>query len=203
MLLYGYIVVVLFGVSGSDPISPGAISAPGPGIQSRIGGVLNVLDEPSLGEGDEGGPLYLARVEPGDEFQVLTSIRNTGPLPITLLGPKRFNVAPTSPGVTEILSALWIAPTAENSVFPAATELVPFAPMDLGPGEQVSIVLTFTGGVCADPDGQTKPPWNPNQLSYRTGPGFSFVYEVALWRKVGILWPQFDLDVATKRGCDV
>jgi hypothetical protein len=73
--------------------------------------------------------------------------------------------------------------------------------MYLAPGQEVSIVLTFTGGVCADPNGPHKPPWNPDLLSFSTGPGFSFVYEVALWRRAGTLWPKFDLDVGANPVC--
>jgi hypothetical protein len=163
-------------------------------VESRAGGVVS--DPDGSGPWEE-VPLYRVAVKPGEEFQVLTSIRNKGPLPITLLGPMNFDVsaAMADPQDDSFVSAIWIAPNAANSVFPSDMDLIPFRPIALAPGEEVPLVLTLTAGPCADPNGQFKPPWTPSQLSYTTARGFSFVYEVALWRKVGTLWPQFDLDV--------
>jgi hypothetical protein len=192
VILYVQLFVV-FGLGRAEPIDAGAVAAPGPGVESRRGGVIHVVDNHIV---YRGAPFYRVAAEPGDEFQVLTSIKNVGPIPITLLGPLRTDIdTAADPEVAYVLSAIFLAPSATNSVYPASADLITFSPVALGPGEEVSLVLAFTGGACADPNGQFKPPWNPSQLSFTTGPGFPFVYELALWRKVGTLWPQFDLDV--------
>ena len=184
-----YVNILLLLSSSYDPIGRGTVYAPGPGIDSVGFGEIYPFDEGSVGLGD--GPLYRTSVGPGQEFRVLTSIRNKGPVPITLLGPTAASIGASTPGVVAFISGVWLAKDAETGAFPSSSTLTPFEPTPLGPGEQVPVVLVFTGGTCADPAGNES----------RGIRGREFVYELGFWHRVGVFWPQYEISVRADFGC--
>jgi hypothetical protein len=145
------------------------------------------------------GPLYRIKVAPGQRFSVLTSVRNKGLLPVTLLGPKHHRpVDASTPGVDWFLAEIWSAPVDNEGVFPDESQLQPFRPVTIGPGGQAALVLVLEGGACADPNGVAD---RGTDLSYRITGVWSIVYELAFWRRESSVFPQFEISVPVDKSC--
>lgn len=178
-----------------DPIAKGSIYAPGPGIEVSRGGRIECFDISN--PCSMSGPLYRIKVAPGQKFTVLTSIRNKGPFPITLLGPGHLPVDASTPRVDWFLAEIWSAPDADEGVFPDASQLQPFRPIAVWPGEQAPVVLVLEGGACADPGGVED---RGTELNFSIS-NFSVIYEFAFWHRESALFPQFEISVPVDRSC--
>ena len=127
------------------------------------------------------GPLYVYRVRPGELFTVVMTVQNTSPVPVTLLGRRESDTSPYG-------LALLRDSTAASS---DPSNLLPFRPTRLAPGEAVTVALVSSGESCADPTSDTAAAgWMQAWL---------FVYDVFGWRREGNVWPHFSV---ASLGCE-
>jgi hypothetical protein len=183
-----------------DPLVVGSTSGAGPELTElrRDGDWRDETRENAPGE-MRVGPNFVYRVGPGEAFTYIISVRNNGPLTVTLLG----RLPPEGPTTTPIYSAGDDVPNGlgllrDPGVISATrTDVVPFHPVQLGPGQEVTLVVADVGGRCAD---STAPVLvdPPNVRNPRVLP---FVFEVLGWRQVGTVWPQFEVTVPSRPGC--
>jgi hypothetical protein len=162
-------------------VSEGAVSGPGPDVSEirSDGPPFFDLD----GQAAVRGPNYVYRVRPGDAYTYVVSVRNDGPLPITLLGMPAGGAA----------SGLGLLrdPT-DTSAEPA--NVVAFHPVELSPGTEVALVVAAVAGPCADPTLAEEPPvvrWPTGVVAVN----FAFVYDIFGWRRVDDIWAPFAVTV--------
>ena len=197
-----FIVVVALVITVLDPfrepLSPGSMAAAPGSVESR-----DITSDPYEDTGTVYGSQdteYIYRVRPGDTFTTIVTVRNTGSFaPITLLGlpggPDDTTGAVT-PGSVSVPTGLGLLrdPSAPSL---APGEVLPFHPVTLAPGEEVGVVIGNLAGPCADPAANV-----PDQGSdRRAAVGIPFVYETFGWRRVGEVYPPFQVTVAATPGC--
>jgi hypothetical protein len=177
-----------------DPLSAAEPFAPGPSVaevradgQWQDDSIEHAMSwswspgEPCLTECS--GPRYIFRLNPGERFAVVVTVRNDGPLPITLLGRESFDGASRSFGLALL----------RNPDLPAdAPNLLPFQPVELPPGGSVSVAMIKTAESCAKAQADV-------DRGDTGATGYPFVYELLGWRRVGYVWPHFAVTVA---GCE-
>jgi hypothetical protein len=197
-----FIVVVGLVINALDPfrepLSPGSMAAAPGSVESR---------DISSDRYDETGTVdvsqdteYVYRLSPGDTYTTIVTVRNTGSVaPITLLGLPRDPDGATgaaTPGSVTVPTGLGLLrdPSAPSL---APGEVLPFHPVTLAPGEEVGVVIGNLAGPCADPAAIV-----PAQGSDpRPAVGIPFVYETFGWRRVGEVYPPFQVTVAGTPGC--
>lgn len=129
------------------------------------------------------GPRYLYRVQPDERYWWLATIRNDGPLPVTLLGRLETGIVPSPIGLGLLR---------DPGKLPAdPANLRPFEPVILAPWATVTGAMVTEADSCADPAGSSD--WG----GYATA--HPFVYDVLGWRRVGYVYPHFSV---TETGCD-
>jgi hypothetical protein len=197
------LIVALSAVSDHDPIVYGSVSGPGPEV-TDVRSDANWFDEKDQsGWGESfGAPHYVFRLRPGDAFSYLISVRNDWPLPITVLGLSRsdydvlaarqsaFDYMPTGLGLLRDPTYV----SAEQG------RVIPFHPIVLAPGDEVTLVVAASAGSCADPAGEADPATPPG-VTLWDNRRLTFVYEVAGWRRVGVTYPAVGVTVPTTAGC--
>jgi hypothetical protein len=140
-------------------------------------------------------PRYIARVAPGQAFAMYVSIRNTGPLSITIEGWERNPNEDSAAGVRSLVTSLGSLPGFIEPENATAADVRPFAPMPVATGSSVTFVIQFAGGPCADP---AAPDPGSNQTRFETHP---VVYDVLGWRRTGDLWFPFEVTVPGDPHC--
>jgi hypothetical protein len=181
-------------VGNWDPLSAADPFAPGPTVAEVLRDGLWHDDsiehassygwgpgEPCLAECP--GPRYLYRVQPGERYWWLETIRNDGPLPVTLLGRRATDIQPSPIGLGLLRDPSVLSADPAN--------LRPFEPVVLGPGATVTVAVVQEADACADPAGSSA--WG------RYAMGSPFVYDVLGWRRVGHVYRHFSV---TEAGCD-
>jgi hypothetical protein len=180
-----------------DPLTLGLMAAAPGSVESRDSGGV-VFDE--TGAGLEDGTEYIYRVRPGEAFTSIVTVQNRGRVgPVTILG------LPRDPGVTtaSLLPGSVSVPTGlgllrdPGVISDARGDVVPFHPVTLWPGEQITVVVANIAGPCADPTANV-----PDRGSDSRDPDVTeFVFETFGWRRVGNVFPPFQITVAAKPGC--
>jgi hypothetical protein len=144
-------------------------------------------------------PRYIYRVETGEPFTYLVSVRNNGPLPIRLLGLPAPDL-PLDERLVQSESA-WtgLGLLRDPAVVSADPhDVVPFQPVDLAPGEEIVVVVAEMGGACADPALSPPRPADPNQYTIS---GIAFVYEMLATRDTVFMSLPFENTVPSTPGC--
>ena len=189
---------VLTGTIVFDPIRYGSVYGPGPEVDEVTAGghwydeaAGDIVPRPAA-------PEYVFRVSPGDAFSVILSVRNVWPIPITVLGLVQ-SPGQATPETLQGNDAAWnglglLRDPAVVSALPQ--DVVPFHPVNLLPGQEVTLVLAYVAGECADPTAGL-----PVELPYSYNPGISLVYDVFGWRAVGRTYPPFDQAIPVREGC--
>lgn len=165
-----------------DPLAYAEPSGPGIGFyESRPGGQWqedyaehqwSVEQYPNCESGC-GGPLYVYSVRPGELFTFVVTVQNTSPVPVTLLGRVATNESPSG-------LALLRDPDSASS---DPSNLEPFRPTLLAPGQAVTVAIIQSGWACADPT---------STFAAAGGmQGWGLVYDVFGWRRLGDVWPHF------------
>jgi hypothetical protein len=130
-----FLVVVLGGLAFvnlmPDPLGPGSVSGTDPV------GLLETFEDV------DGVEVQRYRYEPGASFLTLASVRNDGPLAITLVGlvEPQADIAETAVMWPE---ALLLLPDGAGTVGPE--ESVPFAPVTLEPGRERAVWIQWRVG---------------------------------------------------------
>ena len=194
------LIVLVLASTSFELIKPGSIAGPGLGVaEVRSDGLTREGSSTTWTESRD-SPHYVVRVSPGEPFTVLASLRNTGPLPIRLLGWRKPELSFGSGSRARLDDyVVGLAFPRDPTAPSAAPEgVVPFHPVDIAPGAELAVVIVGLGGECADPDAAV-PAQDPNHQIFRA---FPFVFEVLGWHRVGELWPPFELSVASRPGCE-
>ena len=113
------------------------------------------------------GPRYVYRVHPGDSYASTVTIRNDGPVPITLLGR-----AGSGGRVTYGLALL----RDPSNLSADAGNLRPFEPVSLGPGGTITVATVHQAPPCANPAADVS-------TGGRHAIAYPFVYELLGWRR--------------------
>ena len=181
-----------------DPLMQGSVSAAPGAAETRDGGGVVLFDE--TGSPPEDGTEYVYRLSPSQTFTNLVTVRNSGRVsPVTILG------LPRDPGVTtaSLLPGSVSVPTGlgllrdPNVISNLPGDVVPFHPVTLWPGEEVVVVVANVAGACADPAAIV-----PVRGSDSRDPDeIQFVYETFGWRRVGNVFPPFQVTVAANPSC--
>jgi hypothetical protein len=196
-------VAIIYGIASTafqpfdDPLTLGSVAAAPGSVESRdAGGVM--FDE--TGGGLEEATEYVYRVRPGEAFTSIVAVRNGGRAgPVTILG------LPRDPGVTtaSLLPGSVSVPTGlgllrdPDVISDAPGDVVPFHPVTLWPGEEITVVVANVAGPCADPAAIV-----PDRGSDSRDPDETqFVFETFGWRRVGNVFPPFQITVAGTPGC--
>ena len=169
-------------VPAHHPVSEGAVFGPGPDVSEIRPDGPQYIDPAGLQAAGR-GPNYVYRVRAGGAYTYIVSLRNDGPLPITLLG------VPAS-GTASGLGLLR-DPT-DSSAEPG--NVVAFHPVELSPGAEAAVVVAAVAGPCADPTLVDEPPvvrWPTGVERVR----FAFVYDMLGWRRVDHIWAPFAVTV--------
>ncbi|MEW6226079.1 MAG: hypothetical protein AB1627_15755 [Chloroflexota bacterium] len=169
-------------VTAPHPVSEGAVFGPGPDVSEIRSDGPPYIDPAGL-QAPGRGPNYVYRVRPGGTYTYVVSLRNDGPLPITILG------MPAGGSASGL--GLLRDPT-DGSAKPA--NVVAFHPVELSPGAEVALVVAAVAGPCADPTLADEPPvvrW-PTGVETVT---FAFVYDILGWRTVDHIWAPFAVTV--------
>jgi hypothetical protein len=184
-----------------DPVAQGSVFEPGLLVrETRYDGIAYHNDDES--DHRFTAPRHVYRVGPGQSYGYFVSVRNSGPLPFTLLGlPQRD--APANEllvGTDSVIGGLGLLrdPTVVSA---RASDVVPFHPVDLAPGDEVVILVGEIAGDCADPSA-TLPPRPADPLSYEIQ-GISFIYEMLATRSIAWISLPFETTVPTRPGCVV
>jgi hypothetical protein len=148
-----------------SPLEPGSTSGSGLGVtQARDDGIdpfllqfrpglVDVTDQPPVsGSSVFDGPRSVYAVAPGQPLTYMVSVKNSWPIGIRLVGRWRDSSAPTD--ATEPIGATpaGLSLLREENVLdwgPESTK--PFAPVDLAPGQEVTLVVAEVARDCADP----------------------------------------------------
>jgi hypothetical protein len=171
------------------PLGPGSFSGSGLGVtEARDDGIdpflvklrpgsVEVTEQPPVsGSSVFDGPRSVYAVAPGRPLTYLVSLRNSWPIGIRLLGRWRDSTAATDAteptGSTPTGLSLLREPDVVLDAGPDATK--PFAPVDLAPGEEVTLVVAEVGRDCADPTKAVPARRDSESFSI---PSIEFVYE--------------------------
>ena len=197
-----FIIVVALVINALDPfgepLGPGSMAAAPGSVESRD---ITSDQHEETGTVDVGQDTeYIYRLRPGDTYSTIVTVRNTGPVaPITLLGlpggpddttgaqPPSSLTVPTGLGLLHDPSSTSLAPG----------DVLPFHPVTLSPGEEVGVVIGNVAGPCADPTAIVADQGSDS----RPAVGIPFVYETFGWRRVGDVYPPFQVTVAGTPGC--
>ena len=131
------------------------------------------------------GPRWVYRLRPGEAYTYIASVRNDGPLPITVLGRERIETRPGPYGLGLLRDPAKLSADPSN--------VIPFSATTLWPGQAVAIVFIDAEGSCANPAATL----GPTGASVASLPGL--VYDVLGWRTKDTVFPRFETTVA---GCD-
>ena len=203
---FGLIVVasmVLTSLGSIDPILYGSTGGPGPEVTEVRDGEGTWFDEtvePPEDRLQGAVPNYVFRVQPGDAFSTLVSIRNTWPVPITVLGLYREGGTTTDmllAGADAVQNGLGLLRDTTR-ISAEAGDVVPFQPVALGPGEEVVLVVAWVAGSCADPTADVT---FHGSESWAARPFVNVVYDVLGWRRQGWTYGPFDISVPSTPGC--
>jgi hypothetical protein len=168
-----------------EPLGVGSASGPGTGLSE-------VIHYPRSGTD------FIYRVKPNEAFTYLVTVRNNGPVAVTLLGLRRDPTANASPPPARDYVSNGLGLLRDPNVVSAdPTNVVSFHPVDLAPDQEVTVVVAWLGGSCANPAGT----WHVDTDLEQSSILVRFVYEVAGWRRVGTIYPPFDISVPTTPGC--
>jgi hypothetical protein len=171
------------------PLEPGSFGGSGLGVtEARNDGIdpffeqlrpglVQVTDQPPVSGGSVfDGPRSVYAVVPGQPLTYIVSVQNSWPIGIRLLGRWRDSTAPTDAtepiGSTPTGLSLLREPDAVLDAGPDATK--PFVPVDLAPGEEVTLVVAEVGRDCADPTKAV--PARQDEEAFKI-PRIQFVYE--------------------------
>jgi hypothetical protein len=152
----GYVAVTF------DPLRTGSVSGTDPS------GLLATIED------HDGGVLHLYKYAPGVSFLTLASIRNDGPIAITLLG---LEAAPANAPDNALIwpDTLLLLPDGPGTVGP--DESVPFAAVAIEPGRDRAVWIRWRVGTSCVP-GQD-PPYPP-ESGVGLGPRIPFRWSI-LW----------------------
>jgi hypothetical protein len=168
-----------------DPLSVGFAGGPGTGLSE-------VIHYPRSGTD------YIYRVKPNEAFTYLVTVRNRGPVVVTLLGLLRDPDATASPPPARSYVSNGLGLLRDPSFISAdPSNVVPFHPVELAPDQEVTVVVAWLGGSCANPAGT----WHVDTDLEQSSIIARFVYEAVGWRRVGEVYPRFDISVPTTPGC--
>jgi hypothetical protein len=96
-------------------------------------------------------------VSPGETFSIAGVVRNSGVLPLTILGLDGTRATRANPHVASIVGMGWVPQPVEDGrvhLLSAHPESASAAwPLTLGPGEEAAILLVGRAGPCAEPGG--------------------------------------------------
>lgn len=176
-----------------DPLSAADPYAPGPMVAEVLHDGQwqdDEVDEAASWSWSEGepclsecsGPRYLYRVQPDEPYWWLESVRNDGPLPVTLLGRPDMDLHPSPFGLALLRDPAVLSAEPAN--------LRAFEPVLLGPGATVTVAFTTQGERCADPAGSSG--WGRYMTAH------PLIYDVLGWRREGDVWPHVSV---TEAGC--
>jgi hypothetical protein len=128
------------------------------------------------------------RVGPGQAFTHIESFRNNSIVPVTVLGRESSpeSIGPEGLGILRDPSNL----TADPS------NVEPFHPVTVWPGQEVALVVVDSGWACADPAAALHSTGS-NSPGGRLLP--ALVYDVMGWRRTGSVHGHFEITIA---GCD-
>ena len=197
---FGVSIVVVIASSAAITLEPGSISGPGLGVaETRSDGLTRWGTSASWRESTK-SQHYIIRVAPGEAWTVLASVRNTGPLPMQLVGWLRPEIAYGSQSGAKLDDYVVGLALPRNSKSPSAmpSDIVPFHPVEIAPGGELVFVIVGVGGECADPSAVVLRQ-DPSRQVHREYP---LVFNVMGWQRSGVLWPQFDATVASRSGCE-
>ena len=188
-----------------DMVVTGSVAASGPEVAEVMPGGI-APDEVSGLPGATVVERYVYRVGPGEAFAFVVSVKNLSPLPITILGlpADAPDAVPASPANQDYLwngLGLLRDPTLVSAAPP---DVVPFHPVNLASGDEVTLVVAAVGGACADPAGEIPPTavTNTDGLSIAPGArGMGIVYDLLGWRVHGSFRPLADVVVPVRPGC--
>jgi len=180
------------GWSQGDKVVAGSVVAPGPDVSAVTADGV-VADETTDWWDERGVERYVYRVAPGEAFSYVVSVRNTSPLPITILGLPSAAEGPV--GSDYHWNGLGLL--RDPAIVSAAPEdVVPFQAVNLDSGEEVVLVVAAAGGSCADPTADVV-------TKEGTGRGLEIVYDVLGWRIDGFITPLAHVSVPVIPGCVV
>jgi hypothetical protein len=126
------------------------------------------------------GPRNVHAVRPGEPLTYLVSVRNALPVGIRLVGRWADSTAFTDATEPRGSSPTGLGLLRDPRVFdPTPENTVSFVPVDLDPGEEVTVVVAEVGRPCADPTAllSDRSGWIPGRTS-DFAPTIQFVYEV-------------------------
>ncbi len=96
-------------------------------------------------------------VRPDEPFTFASTVRNPGPLPITILGLDGVQGTEPNPFVASIVGLGWVVQPVDDGTIHVLSGMPADAsvawPITLAPGEELGIVLLGRGGPCASPEG--------------------------------------------------
>lgn len=188
-----------------DPLAYDFAAGPGPGF-AEILEDGHVIEEGRQPFETQTGQHVIYRLSPGQGFNYMVTVQNVGPVPVTIFGVPGDGATPGASslaGRSFVTTGLGLLRD-PNIIRSEPGDVVPFHPVELAPGEAIPIVVASMAGACADPTAVV-PAGNVG-----TGPAMSsaagltwtpLVFDVFGWRRIGYVWPPFEITVATTPGC--
>jgi hypothetical protein len=182
----------------SPPLSAGSVSSSGIGFaERRMDGIQSTVFYVGTGEKPKFGPRDVYAVEPGEPLTYLVSVRNGWPIGIRVLGRLSGSTDPTDAigpvgGMPTGLGLLRDPTRLDGSI----ENTRPFAPVELKPGEEVTLVVSEVGRSCADPTASI-PTWNTSTDVHFAG--LTFVFEA--FGIEGVEWIPLSPEVTVPSTC--
>lgn len=144
-------------------------------------------------------PRYIVRVGSGEPFAIAVRVKNTGWLPIRVLGWTATDRPPARNDRLDYILVGLALPAVDGSASAPLSNLPEFRPFDVAPGSQATFIMVLVGGRCADPAADLLPRDPDLQVLYVN----QLVVDTLGWQRNATFWPSFEITVPTRPDCRI